>query len=225
MVAGRTVVHAGGATRSRAPLVDPSPDAGGDGSGIIRLPFDDATVMGPPSVPASSLAGWYFTRRAASWVYRATVSLDELTEAFVDEGRAEGVRGDIGFCQSCIETGWFSWPYPASHPSPITPEMHNYAGIGATDDVGNRRPARFPNVQTGVRAQMQHLRAYATTDGGCDLHQPCVDPRFHLVQRGAGVWWSQYGNGVWASSPNNYGGRILDLFREVLAWHDEHGRT
>ena len=174
--------------------------------------------MGPSTLTAQQLARWYYTKRyeAGSWVYRATVGLEELAQTFIDEGRAEGVRGDVAFMQSVIETGWFAWPYPPTHPSPITPEHNNYAGIGATDDAGNRSPARFATASEGVRAQMQHLRAYATTDGGCDLYGPCVDSRFHLVRRGTGVNWSQFGNGVWASSTNNYGGRILMLMASAL---------
>jgi hypothetical protein len=170
---------------------------------------------------AGTLARWAYAEHGIS-SYRATCSLQALTEAYIEEGRAEGVRGDIAFCQALLETGWFSWPYPSSHPSPVLPEYNNFAGMGATDDTGNRRPGRWPDCRTGVRAQMQHLRAYATTDGGCADYGPCVDGRFDLVRRGTGVFWGQYGNGVWASSANNYGGRILDLYRRALAWRDEH---
>ena len=39
-----------------------------------------------------------------------------------------------------------------------------------------------PNVRTGVRAQIQHMKAYAdATITKNTLSSPCVDPRFDLV--------------------------------------------
>ena len=36
-----------------------------------------------------------------------------MVQLYIDEGAAgtgANVRGDIAFCQSILETGWFSWP-------------------------------------------------------------------------------------------------------------------
>ena len=79
--------------------------------------------------------------------------------------------------QAIVETGWFR--FGGSVPA----WKNNFAGIGATDT--NPAPAAFPDARTGVRAQIQHLRAYAdpgaTTCSVPPLHRPCVDPRFALV--------------------------------------------
>jgi hypothetical protein len=169
-------------------------------------------VMGPPSMSANHLVQWYYVNQRNN-CYRATVPLQELAETFIQEGVHEGVRGDIAFYQSILETGWFCWPGGS-----VRPEYNNFAGLGATDSNPNAN--RFPTARAGIRAQMQHLRAYATVDGPCG--DPCWDVRFHLVRRGTGVHWNQFGNGVWASSTNDYGGRIIRLFESGLVWRDGH---
>ena len=96
---------------------------------------------------------------------------------YLEEGQAEGVRGDIAFVQSIIETGWFSFG------GRVPPDANNFSGLGATD--GTSSYATFADARTGVRAQIQHLRAYAdATATSCTqppLHNDCVDPRFNLV--------------------------------------------
>ena len=57
-------------------------------------------------------------------------------------------------------------------------DQFNFAGIGA---IGGGEPGeRFQDVQTGLRAQVQHLKAYASNEA---LNQACVDPRFNKVTR------------------------------------------
>lgn len=187
--------------------------------GVVNLPRNgepfDATVIGPPSVSAEHLAEWYAER--APGCYRATVPVLDLARTFIQEGVREGVRGDAAFAQSVLETGWFCWPAHGQ----VRPGDNNFAGLGATDLGGGTSVARFPTARLGVRAQMQHLRAYADPNAVCG--PGCVDPRFDLVRKGTGQRWSQFGNGVWATSTNNYGGRILLLFASMLAYRDAHG--
>ena len=61
----------------------------------------------------------------------------------------------------------------------VLPRQYNFAGIGATG--GGVHGNSFKNAREGVRAQIQHLKAYASTEA---LKQACVDPRFGKVQRG-----------------------------------------
>ncbi len=79
--------------------------------------------------------------------------MDTLAAIFIEEGAAEGVTGDVAFIQSIVETGWFRFG------GPVAGWMNNFGGIGVTDR--NPSPAVFPDARTGVRAQIQHLRAYA----------------------------------------------------------------
>jgi hypothetical protein len=173
-------------------------------------------IMGSSRLTAAQLVAWFNGRQPRpSGTYAATVPVDAMAAHFIEEGASEGVTGDVAFIQSVVETGWFrfSGSVPAS--------FNNFAGIGATDT--NPAPAVFPDARTGVRAQIQHLRAYADpTALTCTvppLRNPCVDPRFHLVlPKGKATTWNQMGNGNWATA-STYANSILTLFTEALAFH------
>ena len=62
----------------------------------------------------------------------------------------------------------------------MKPEQCNFGGLGAT---GPGHPGEtFKDVRTGLKAQVQHLKAYASTQP--ILHPPIVDTRFDKVTRG-----------------------------------------
>jgi hypothetical protein len=167
--------------------------------------------MGPASVPAHKLAAWFVAKAPPG--YQVSEPVEQLAQFYIEEGEAEGVRGDVAFIQSVIETGWFRFG------GQVRPEDNNFAGLGATDGSGHANVASFPDARTGVRAQIQHLRRYAdpTATSSAALHHDLVDGRFGLVQPpGKAPMWSQFGNGVWASSRDNYGGRILMLTADML---------
>jgi hypothetical protein len=169
-------------------------------------------VMSSPRVGASALTAWFRAHEPTGSTARASVPVEELARLYIEEGRAEGVAGDAAFVQAVIETGWFRWPR-----GQVTPEHNNFAGIGACDG-GTCTVARFPDARTGVRAQIQHLRAYADpTVTERNLANPLVSPRFHLVSpKGMAPTWEQFGGGVWATDPL-YGRKILDRYASLLA--------
>jgi hypothetical protein len=172
--------------------------------------------MGTARATGAQLAAWFSGRTPQpTGTYKATVPVATLAQLFIEEGAAEGVRGDVAFIQSVLETGWFRFGgvVPAS--------KNNFAGIGATDNGGV--PATFVDARTGVRAQIQHLRAYgdatAKTCTQPPLHRPCVDPRFQFVSpKGKAPTWNQMGNGNWATS-TTYASKILQLYSAMLAFN------
>lgn len=172
--------------------------------------------MAASRLTAAQVVAWFNGRQPRpSGSYAATEPVERLAQYFIEEGAVEGVTGDIAFMQSVVETGWFRFS------GTVPAWMNNFAGIGATDT--NPRPAEFPDARTGVRAQIQHLRAYAdATAVACavpPLRNPCVDPRFDLVTpKGRAPTWNQMGNGNWATAPT-YSASILDLYREALAFN------
>jgi len=172
--------------------------------------------MGPATLSADQIIAWFNGRQPRpGGAYAATVPLDLMARYFIEEGAAEGVTGDVAFMQSVVETGWFR--FNGSVPA----WYNNFAGIGATDT--NPAPAIFADARTGVRAQIQHLRAYADpTAITCTvppLHNPCVDPRFALVlPKGKALSWNQMGNGNWATAAT-YATSILTLFNEARAFN------
>ena len=97
----------------------------------------------------------------------------DIPAIYREEAIIEGVNYDIAFCQMCLETGFLQFD------GDVQPEQNNFGGIGA---IGNgARGDSFSDRRIGIRAQIQHLKAYATTK---PLVQPLVDPRFGLVKRG-----------------------------------------
>lgn len=70
----------------------------------------------------------------------------------------------------------------------------------------------FEDVRTGLRAQVQHLKAYASTD---DLVNECVDPRFDLVTKGIAPTLEEL-NGRWAIPGDGYGELIAATIDDLL---------
>lgn len=140
-------------------------------------------------------------------------TLKELAEIFVAEGKAEGVRADVAWAQSLHETGHFKYG------GIVLPEQNNYSGIGALNDNSKGDAAIFESPGIGARAQMQHLKAYASKEA---LVNECVDPRFSLVTRGSAefVEWlgaSDNPNGKgWAYPGKGYGASVMKLLEGIL---------
>lgn len=178
------------------------------GTARAQVPALGTPVMGPSLLSADQLAGWY----AAGGV-RSTSPTDVRTLAriFIDEGAAQGVRGDIAFAQSMLETGYLRYG------GQVLPSDHNFSGLGACDSC--RRGLAFPDPVTGVRAQIQHLWAYASPTARADATaRPNVDIRFDLVSpKGKAPLWEQMGNGNWATDPD-YARKVLTIYRSMLTW-------
>jgi len=126
----------------------------------------------------------------------------DLPTIYREESAIEGVNYDIAFCQMCLETGFLQFD------GDVRPEQNNFGGIGA---IGNGiRGDSFSDRRIGIRAQVQHLKAYATTK---PLVQPLVDPRFSLIKRGTAPLLGQL-SGKWAEDPN-YDKKILAILRRL----------
>ena len=74
-----------------------------------------------------------------------------LIPLYLSEGKAEGVRGDIAFAQSCLETGNFGFSGSA-----VTLDQNNFCGMGVTSN--GMKGNFFDTPQLGIRAQVQHFR-------------------------------------------------------------------
>jgi len=153
-------------------------------------------IMGASVLTAAQLAAYLMAKNPYPKLSVSCTAL-ELAEFFISEGSAEGVRGDMAFCQSILETGWFKFG------GQVLPEQNNYGGLS---------DACFMSPQLGVRAQIQHLKAYAST---APLKQENADPRFHLVARGAAPYWEDL-NGLWAVPGDAYGQTIIRLYEAAL---------
>lgn len=139
-------------------------------------------------------------------------SVTKMIPLYITEGAAEGVRGDIAFAQSCLETGNFTFAGSA-----VTLDQNNLCGLGVTKTGMKGNSFRTP--AEGIRAQIQHLQAYASMDR---LKNRCVDPRYTYVNRGCapyvewlGIQENPKGQG-WASG-KNYGQKIINILNGILS--------
>jgi hypothetical protein len=126
----------------------------------------------------------------------------DLPRLYREEGAIEGINYDIAFAQMCLETGFLRFG------GEIQSNQNNFAGLG--DVGGNAAGASFPSARLGVRAQIQQLKAYASTE---PLVQELVAPRFRFVTRGIAPLVGQL-SGRWSADPQ-YGDRILAILRRL----------
>jgi hypothetical protein len=173
----------------------------------------DTPIMGASRLTGTDLARWFRSQRRAA---RTTVPIEELTGIYISEGDAAGVRGDIAFAQSVLETGAFFFPDRGQ----VRPTDNNFAGIGACDSCSTGRG--YPDARTGVRAQIQLLRAYADASvSATNLGYPPVDPKLpNFFLKGRAPTWSGL-TGTWATS-TTYAPKIFELYFRILAWVTDH---
>lgn len=132
-----------------------------------------------------------------------------------DEAIAEGINPEVVFAQSMLETAWLSFG------GDVKIQQFNFAGLAATGN--GARGNGFPDVRTGLRAQVQHLRAYADPHATVSsLAFPLVDQRFGYVVKGSapiveylGIQENPQHRG-WATG-KNYGFHIIALLKRSFS--------
>ncbi|GHT70328.1 lipoprotein [Spirochaetia bacterium] len=112
----------------------------------------------------------------------------DFSRMYITEAAAEGVNHDIAFSQMCVETNFFKFD------GLVTRDSNNFGGIGVIDE--QNRGVRFPSALMGVRAQIQHLKGYATKD---PLAQARVDPRYYNILHGSAPLISDL-SGRWSAN-------------------------
>lgn len=128
-----------------------------------------------------------------------------LARYYISEARMEGINSDCAWVQMCLETGWLKFG------GLVKPEMHNYCGLGA---ISAEQPGlSFATEQLGVRAHIQHLHAYATTED-VPLRNELIDPRYKWVlPRGKAPTVRELA-GTWAVDPE-YGKKLEGLLERL----------
>ena len=165
-------------------------------------------IMGTSSVTVDQMVSYYnkrYTFPADTYRDKGADSAEAFFKILKEEAEAEGVRADVLFAQVMLETGGLKFG------GDVQPSQCNFGGLGAVG--GGAAGETYADVRTGLRAQVQHLKAYASTDG---LNNACVDKRFQYVSRGTAryVEWlaipqNPYGKG-WAADAD-YGTKLLRI--------------
>ena len=138
--------------------------------------------------------------------YGGATTIREFCEIIYEEATDENVKPEVVFGQAMNETGYLQFG------GDVKIEQFNFAGLGATGNGvhGNS----FANIREGIRAQVQHLKAYASKDS---LNHECVDVRFGYVNRGTAPYVEWLGikenpnKAGWASS-SEYGINLVEKY-------------
>lgn len=170
----------------------------------------EISIMGSTRVSADQMAACYRSvvgegTYPSQYKQSDAPTLIDFCRLVLDEANAEGVRSEVVFAQAMKETGWLRFG------GAVKPGQFNFCGLGAIDSSGGLA-ASFDSVRTGIRAQVQHLKAYASSE---DLVNDCVDPRFSLVKRGSAPRLKDL-NGKWAVPGDGYGESIADIMMRVM---------
>lgn len=170
-------------------------------------------IMGTSPVTAEQLVS-YFKSAGVSYPSEelgegGADSIETFATMYCEEAAAEGVRPEVAFVQTMKETGWLQFG------GDVSVEQFNFAGLGTT---GGGVPGNsYPDVRTGIRAQIQHLKAYASTE---PLNQACVDERYEYVLKGCAPyveWLGQKENPAgtgWATA-EKYGYSIVSMIGKM----------
>lgn len=130
---------------------------------------------------------------------------EDLPKLYRTEAITEGVNHDIAFAQMCVETDFLRFS------ANLRPAQNNFGGIGSA--TGGFEGASFPSARIGVRAQIQHLKAYASTE---PIVQTIVDPRFRFVRRGIAPLVDQL-SGRW-NADERYGEKIIAVLKRLYEY-------
>ena len=162
---------------------------------IIQPP---SLIMGKGNVSPEKLSSFLLqTNKQANSTY-----VRMLSQIYIEEAAYEGINHDVAFAQMCLETGYLKYG------GLVQPEWNNFCGLGA---IGPEQPGLiFPDPRTGVRAHIQHLKAYATTE---PLKQDLVDPRYRYVRLGSSPAIDGLA-GTWAAD-KMYAVKIKDILERL----------
>ena len=191
--------------------------SGPDAEGFIDDSTDNTygyyTIMGTTTVTLEDMTSQYeaqgVTYPSETLKDGGAETIEEFCRIILEEASLEGVRAEVVYEQSMLETGWLQFQGDAQA------QQYNFAGLGTTG--GGVQGNSYPDVRTGIRAQVQHLKAYACTE---DLNENCVDTRFDMVRRGSAPYVEWLGiqenpnGGGWAAGAN-YGSKLRRLLADL----------
>lgn len=129
----------------------------------------------------------------------------EFAQMYIEEASAEGINSDCAFVQMCHETGFLTFG------NLVTAEMHNYCGLGAINE--EQRGEVFENERLGIRAHIQHLHAYATTEDKVLVNE-CIDRRYKYVNPRGKSKTIEGLAGTWAAD-RQYSIKLENLIRRL----------
>lgn len=130
------------------------------------------------AVPECATAG-----RLMSFLERRNGNIDakfrSIAGHYARIGSELKLRWDTAFFQMLLETGNLKFG------GDVSPSQNNFAGLGATG--GGAPGETFPNVETGVKAHLQHLMMYS----GDRVENPVAERTRNVQEWGVLTQWQQ----------------------------------
>ena len=166
-------------------------------------------IMGKSGVTVSQMTRFYKSKAKVDYPYsdsKEAPTIERFCEIYMEECNKEGVKVEVAFAQAMKETAFLKFG------GDVKKEQYNFAGLGAVG--GGSAGAEFDSIRTGIRAQVQHLKAYGSTE---KLVNSIVDPRFQFVKRGTAKYVEWLGqkenpNGYGWATDKNYGYSIVEAY-------------
>lgn len=167
----------------------------------LQGPSPSEKIMGTGLMSRGNLVCFFLENNPAN----DSTEVALLASLYIEECCNEGVNSDVAFVQMCLETGFLRFQ------GLVTRDMNNFCGLGA---ISTSQPGlSFPDMRTGVRAHVQHMKAYGSND---PLVLEQVDPRFHFVNPRGRAHDVFALSGTWASD-TEYGAKLYDLLERLYA--------
>lgn len=183
-------------------------------------------ILGKSVATAEQMAAYLLSKNPEPKINMEPVAFCRL---FLYLGALEGVRGDLEFARSCWETNHFKYG------GTVTPDQNNYSGHGTTSSTN--KGSYFPDEATGILVQVQHAKAYATTE---PLNYECLDNRYKYVTLGSAPTMEDMG-GKWAvpgydtdkynslaeanAAKDSYGCKIVNILNAIIGNTAEDAET
>jgi hypothetical protein len=109
---------------------------------------------------------------------------DAVAAHYMRLGEALGLRWDYAFYQMIVETGALSY-WRGNRSGDVKASQNNFAGLGATGK--GERGESFADIETGVRAHLEHLMLYA----GRPVDNPVAQRTRNVRDWGVLTSWQQ----------------------------------
>lgn len=164
----------------------------------LKKGFSMPSIMGKGVIPVRKLADFLEKNNPNITLKKANI----IARIYVEEAAHEGVNPDVAFSQMCLETGFMRFG------GDVQPDQHNFCGLGVVKK--GSKGLSFSNMRMGIRAHIQHLKAYASTQ---KMKYPVIDKRFQFVRRGSVKNINDL-SGHWASD-RKYSRKIISLIKRL----------
>ena len=128
------------------------------------------SVITKSTTTVNQMVNYYNAKASYPSYYGSADAADirAFCQMYYEEATAEGVNPALAFCQAMKETGFLRFN------GQVQIEQFNFAGMGVTDSTTNGDS--YQNVREGIRAHVQHLKAYAVKNP--TFANPVVDKRY-----------------------------------------------